>query len=114
MDCIFCKIANGTIPVDFLYSDELVVAFNDIAPKAKTHILIVPRVHLSSASELKKEDSELLSRIFQVTNELAEKMGINESGYRIITNHGKDAGQSVDHLHFHLVGGNDLGDIVGK
>ena len=113
IDCIFCKIANGTIPVDFLYEDELVVAFNDIAPKTKTHILVVPRTNITGASELKADDSELLARIFVAVNKLAKEVGIAESGYRVITNNGKDAGQTVDHLHFHLLGGNDLGDLAG-
>ena len=112
-DCIFCKIAAGEIPANIIYSDEWVVAFNDISPKAPIHILIVPKEHLSGASDCDKKEAELLGHIFVIANELAKKFNINESGYRIITNNGKDAGQTVNHLHFHLLGGKDLGDLIG-
>jgi len=111
-DCLFCKIAKGEIPSDIVYSDELVVAFNDISPKAPVHILIVPRIHLSGIDAYTEADAKLLSRIFYVSNELAKKNGLEKSGYRIITNNGKDAGQTVLHLHFHLLGGQNLGELV--
>jgi len=111
--CIFCKIIAGEIPAEIIYSDDFVVAFSDIAPKAPVHILLIPKRHLRGANELLTDDAELLSHIFSAANVLAKKFNIDKSGYRVITNNGKDAGQSVDHLHFHLLGGKDLGDLVG-
>jgi len=111
--CIFCKIIAGEIPAEIIYSDDFIVAFSDIAPKAPVHILLIPKRHLSGADELVVDDADLLANIFTAANALAEEFGIDKSGYRIITNNGKDAGQSVGHLHFHLLGGKDLGDLVG-
>jgi histidine triad (HIT) family protein len=104
-DCLFCKIAAGEIPSTQLHADDLVVAFCDIAPRAPTHILIVPREHIRSAAELTEEHGPLLGRIFAVAADLARREGIADSGYRIVSNVGRWGGQTVDHVHFHLMGG---------
>lgn len=103
--CLFCKIVAGDIPSDTVHQDDVVVAFNDIHPVAPVHQLLVPRRHVASAAELDSSDGELLGRLFEVAAELARKAGLPERGYRLVTNVGPDAGQSVPHLHFHLIGG---------
>lgn len=107
-DCLFCRIAAGLIPADLLYSDEKAVAFRDIDPQAPVHFLVVPRKHLVSVFELEEEDGGLLPHIFQVMKETAEKEGIADSGARILTNVGPEAGQVVMHMHFHVMGGRTL------
>lgn len=109
MDCIFCKIVAGIIPSDKIYEDENVYAFKDINPQAPVHILIVPKVHLSSADELKEDNSALVARIFKVIPKIAALNGL-KNGYRVITNVGEDGCQSVKHLHFHIVGGKKLSE----
>ncbi len=104
-DCPFCRIAAGLIPADRIHDDDLVVAFRDIAPRAPTHILLVPRRHIASAAELTEADGPLLGRLFAVAAELARTEGIADGGYRIVSNIGRWGGQTVDHLHFHLMGG---------
>ncbi len=103
--CLFCKIVAGEIPSDKVHEDELVYAFNDINPVAPVHQLVVPKRHIPSAADLREADGELLGRIFSVAASLAGEAGLPDSGYRVVTNVGADAGQSVDHLHFHLIGG---------
>jgi histidine triad (HIT) family protein len=107
-DCLFCKIAAGEIPAEMVHEDDLVMAFRDISPQAPTHILLIPRRHVASAAELTGTDSEMLGRLFSVAGRLAHEAGIAESGYRLVTNVGAGAGQSVFHLHFHLLGGRSL------
>lgn len=107
-DCLFCKIANKEIPATIVYEDEEILAFKDINPIAPVHILIIPKKHLDSVKEMKKEDEILIGKIHSVINRIAKEQGISETGYRIMTNSGKDAGQEVMHLHFHLLGGKDL------
>lgn len=107
-NCLFCKIAAGDLPSSIVYQDEHVVAFRDINPAAPQHILIVPRHHLSSMEDLTSEDAQLLGRIFMTAKQIADESGLEE-GYRFLTNVGPDAGQSVLHLHFHLLGGRKLG-----
>ncbi len=107
-DCIFCKIAAGEIPADVVHQDDLVVAFRDVNPKAPTHVLIIPRRHIASAAELSGTDSEMLGRFFTVAAQVARDAGVAERGYRLVTNVGAGAGQSVHHLHFHLLGGRSL------
>lgn len=107
-NCIFCKIINGEIPSEKVYEDELVLSFRDISPEAPAHVLIIPKKHISSLNELKEEDGEIISHIFIVAKEIAEKLGIANSGYRIVTNCGEDGGQTVSHIHFHLLGGRSL------
>lgn len=108
VECVFCKIIDGKIPTEFLHSDDLVVAFRDISPKAPTHLLLMPRAHIQSAAQLTEEDADMLGRLFAVAAKLAKDAGIKETGYRIVTNSGEGAGQSVPHLHFHLMGGRTM------
>ncbi len=103
--CLFCKIVVGQIPSDKVHEDEFVLAFNDINPVAPVHQLIVPKQHIASAADLTEADGELLGRLFAVAASLAAGAGLPDSGYRVVTNVGVDGGQSVDHLHFHLLGG---------
>ncbi len=107
-ECIFCKIVKGEIPSKKVYEDDEVSAFHDIDPIAKIHILVIPKKHISSLLELKNEDKELLSHIFEKINEVAKIVGIDKSGFRVISNVGEDGGQSVKHLHFHILGGEKL------
>lgn len=104
-NCLFCKIASGQIPGDIVYQDEDVVAFKDINPQAPVHILLITQRHIPSMAELTPEDGPLLGIVFSVAAKLAHKLGVDEGGYRVVTNVGPDAGQSVFHLHFHLLGG---------
>lgn len=104
-NCLFCKIADGQIPGDIVYSDEDVVAFKDIHPAAPVHILIIPRRHIPSIADVTPEDGPLLGILFSVAARLAHKLGVDEGGYRVVSNVGRDAGQTVFHLHFHLLGG---------
>lgn len=104
-DCLFCRIAAGEIPATIVHEDDLVIAFRDIAPQAPTHILLMPREHLVSAAELTEAYGPLLGRLFAVAADLARSEGIVERGYRLTTNVGAWGGQSVPHLHLHLMGG---------
>ena len=104
-DCIFCRIVQGEIPSDIVYRDDEVVAFRDINPQAPVHILIVPSRHIAELNATSDEDAELLGKLIRVAVKLAAEQGIAESGYRLVMNQGRDAGQSVDHLHLHLLGG---------
>ena len=106
--CLFCRIAAGEVPAELLHDDDLVVAFRDISPKAPTHILVIPRGHIVSAADLTDEHAPLLGRIFAVAAQLAREAGVTDSGFRLVTNAGRGAGQSVDHLHFHLLGGRTM------
>ncbi len=106
-DCLFCMIAEGKIPSKKLYEDDQVVAFYDINPQAKVHFLVVPKKHISSAAALTEEDGALLGHIFAVIAKLAKEQGL-DNGYRVISNVGEDAGQTVKHLHFHVLGGEKL------
>lgn len=107
MDCLFCKIIAGEIPSDCIYEDESVFAFRDIEPQAPKHFLVIPKKHIQSIDHLTEEDSHLVSKIFMVIQKLAKQEGL-EKGYRVVTNIGKDGGQSVGHLHFHVLGGRSL------
>jgi len=107
-DCIFCKIANQDIPVELVYQDNLLSAFRDINPAAPVHILIVPKKHIGGVLELTENDAQMLGKVFEVAAGLARREGIAESGFRIVVNSGADAGQSVQHIHFHLLGGRQL------
>ena len=108
MSCLFCEIAAGNIPSAKVYEDELVYAFRDIAPQAPVHVLIIPKKHIESAQALRAEDDALLCHMFACARRIAESEGVAASGYRLITNVGDDAGQSVHHLHLHLIGGKAL------
>lgn len=105
-DCLFCKIAAGEIPSDRIYEDEQVIVFRDINPRAPTHVLAIPRRHLASAADLTDADGDLLAALFGAMCSVAERAGL--TGYRIVTNVGPEAGQSVFHLHFHLLGGRPM------
>lgn len=107
-ECIFCKIINGEIPSKKVYEDENVFAFSDIHPQAKYHILFVPKKHISGVTEL--NDKDTLNNIYSAIKKTAKELGIDNSGYRICTNNGSDAGQTVSHLHFHVLGGERLSD----
>ncbi len=107
-DCLFCKIVGGEIPSNMAYEDEEVIAFHDISPQAPTHILVVPRRHISSLDAAAEKDAALLGRILLVIKKLARNQGV-ESGYRVVNNCGAPAGQSVFHIHFHLLGGRAMG-----
>lgn len=104
VDCVFCKIVNNQIPAKKIYEDEKVLAFYDLEPVAPEHILIIPKEHIPSTNQLTKENCNIVGHIFFVAAKLAAELGIN-GGYRIINNCGENAGQSVKHLHFHLLGG---------
>jgi len=106
--CLFCDIAAGKIPSKIAYADDSVVAFHDIAPQAPVHLLVIPRKHIESAHALTEADEPLLGHMFAVARQLAEETGTAKSGYRLITNVGADAGQSVPHLHLHLLGGKQM------
>ena len=113
-DCVFCKIIKGEIPSEKLYEDEEVIAFKDIQPAAPIHVLVIPKKHIANLLEVKDEDSHLISHIYKVINKLAKDLNIEEEAIRVIVNCGKDAGQEVMHIHFHLLAGKKLGGkIVG-
>ena len=106
-DCVFCKIAAGEIPSKKAYEDDKVLAFYDLEPQAPVHILLIPKEHIASADELTRENCSIVGEIFTIAAELAKKLGL-EGGYRIVNNCGKDGGQTVQHLHFHLLGGRSM------
>ena len=108
MDCLFCKIVAGDIPSSKVYEDDKVYAFRDIEPQAPVHILIIPKEHISSANELTEENASIVGHIFAVAAKIAKDEGIADGGYRIVNNCGQDGGQTVGHLHFHMLGGRSL------
>ena len=108
-NCLFCKIANGEIPSNFVYEDERVIAFRDINPQAPQHVLIVPRKHIASINDFQNDDKELAAHILvDVVPKLAKELKIDESGYRVVINTGDEGGQTVHHLHVHLIGGRSM------
>lgn len=111
-NCIFCKILKGEIPSDKVYEDELLYAFRDIAPAAPVHVLIIPKEHIESANALNAEHKELLGHIVLTAAKIAKDLGVAEDGYRILNNCGKNAGQTVFHLHFHLLAGDEFKNLV--
>ncbi len=108
-NCIFCRIIRAEIPADIVYRDEIVTAFWDANPRTPVHILIVPNQHIHSVNEISQEDEAAIGHIFSVARHIARTQNIHKSGYRLVTNTGDDGGQSVFHLHFHLMGGRPLG-----
>lgn len=106
-DCLFCKIVAGEIPSTKVYEDDLVLAFRDIAPQTPTHILVIPKTHIPSVAGITPENSALVAHIFEVIPKIAEEEGLS-NGYRVVSNCGADAGQTVHHLHFHILGGRAL------
>ena len=111
-DCLFCKICRGEIPSAKLYEDEEILAFKDIDPQAPIHFLVVPKRHITSAAELTPEDGPLLGNIYAAIARICAEQGVKD-GYRVVTNVGRDGGQSVSHLHFHVLAGRQLGSPPG-
>lgn len=108
MDCLFCKIASGEIPSEKVYEDDIVFAFRDIEPQAPVHVLIIPKKHITSVNDIDDSNCSVVGHIFKVAAKIAEKEGIAAGGYRIVTNVGENGGQTVKHLHYHLLGGRSL------
>ena len=107
-DCLFCRIAAGDIPAEVVMTTPDLVAFRDINPQAPTHILIIPREHITTVSELRPSDAEIMGKLFLAAQELARTEGIEEGGFRMVVNAGADAGQTVFHVHMHLLGGRGM------
>lgn len=105
MDCLFCKIVEGAIPSTKVYENDHVIAFKDIAPQAPVHIVIIPKKHIATMNDVTREDDLIMAEIFAAGRQIAIDLGISERGYRLINNTNKDGGQTVYHLHFHLLGG---------
>ncbi len=113
MDCVFCQIVDGKIPGDILYQDEEVLAFRDINPRAPVHLLIIPKKHIASLTQLTEKEMPLMGRMIGVARQLSKREGISESGFRLVINCGKEGGQLVPHLHLHLLGGRQLSGRLG-
>ena len=111
MDCIFCEIIKGNIPSTKFYEDDFVTAFNDLNPQMPIHVLIVPKKHIASCNDITEDDALIVGKVCLAAKEIAKKLGL-DNGYRIINNCGKDAGQTVNHLHFHLLGGKTMGEQI--
>lgn len=107
-DCIFCKIINKQIPSEIIYEDEEIIAFKDIEPVAPIHILVVPKKHIASVMDLSEEDQAIVGKIYLSIKKLAVELGVEKEGFRVVTNCGENAGQTVKHIHFHLLGGKKL------
>ena len=112
-ECIFCRIVAGEVPGDIVYQDEDFLAFRDILPKAPTHVLIIPKSHITSVAELANEQQELAGHLIIIAKNLAEKEGIAKKGYRLVINCGPEGGQVVPHLHLHLIGGRQMDARLG-
>ena len=112
MDCIFCAIAAGNIPSNKVYEDEEILAFRDINPQAPTHILVIPKAHIPSVNGITAENSAVIAKIFETIPKIAAEEGLS-GGYRVVSNCGDDACQSVKHLHFHILGGKQLSGDMG-
>ncbi|MBI4498886.1 MAG: histidine triad nucleotide-binding protein [Chloroflexi bacterium] len=112
--CIFCRIVAGEIPSDMVYQDPEVIAIRDIRPQAPLHVLVLPRTHLVSLAEVDAAQAPLLGRMLLVVKQVAEEAGVTQGGYRVITNIGRDSGQEVPHLHWHVLGGRPLGPLVSR
>ena len=111
-DCLFCKIIKGEIPSQKVYEDDEILAFKDIHPAAPVHILVIPKKHIDSIAKMEKEDELLIGKIYTVINKITEEQGVKEDGFRVIVNCGKNGGQEVMHLHFHLLAGTKLGQKI--
>ena len=111
-DCIFCKIIKGEIPSEKVYEDDEILAFKDIQPTAPIHILIIPKKHITNLMEIAPEDSALMGKIVEAMQKVAKQLGVDEKGFRIISNCGPDSGQEVMHLHFHLLAGQRFGEKI--
>ncbi len=104
-DCLFCKIRDGDIPGDIVFEDDDVLAFNDVNPQAPLHILIIPKKHISTINDLDEDDEQLMGKLFSVAKKLAHEKGVSDEGYRLVTNCNAGAGQTVFHIHMHLLAG---------
>lgn len=113
MDCIFCKIVEGSIPSQKVFENDDVLAFRDITPQAPVHLLIIPKKHIPTMNDVTEEDLPLIASIHRAAQQIAKEQGIANTGYRLINNCGKDSGQVVFHIHYHLLGGESLGQLVG-
>ena len=111
-DCIFCKIIKGEIPSTKVYEDDNVLAFKDINPAAPIHILVVPKQHIENVLEINEGNKKILEDVFLAINKIAKKLGIDKDGFRVITNCGRDSGQEVMHLHFHILAGGKMGPKI--
>lgn len=107
-NCIFCKIIKGDIPSKKIYEDDKVLAFYDVNPEAPIHFLIIPKNHIKNVSQINEENSQVISHIFKTISKITKELSIDEDGFRVITNSGENGGQTVDHLHFHVLGGRKL------
>lgn len=112
MSCIFCKIANKEIPAEAVFESDNIIAINDLNPQAPVHILVMPKIHISSVNEISAENSHIIAEIFESIQKIAEKTNIKDSGYRVVSNCGHDGCQSVMHLHFHILGGKKLSETL--
>ena len=112
MDCLFCKIVSGDIPSAKVYEDDTVLAFNDINPEAPVHILLIPKMHITSMADVNESNSSVVAHIFEVAAKIAREKGFDD-GFRVVSNCGDSAGQTVKHLHFHLMAGRDFGWPAG-
>jgi len=112
-DCLFCKIVAGFIPSTKVYEDAKILAFRDIDPQAPEHIVIIPKLHITSANQITEENIEYIAHIWTMIPKIAKDLGIDEKGYRVVNNCGKYGGQTVDHIHFHLMGGREFGWPAG-
>jgi len=113
MECVFCKIVNKEIPAKIVWENDLALAFENIKPVHPVHVLIIPKKHIANIQEAGKEDKEIFSQMLLAVPEIAKIKGVDKSGYRLVVNHGKDSGYSIDHLHIHLVGGEELPFATG-
>ena len=113
MDCIFCKIVGGEIPAEALYRDEQVIVIRDINPQAPTHLLVLPTTHLASIREIQAENASLAGHMIVVANDMARREGVFDKGYRLAINCGEEGGQTVGHLHMHVLGGRQLSGQLG-
>lgn len=113
MDCIFCKIIKGEIPSNKVYEDDTVLAFHDVAPQMPVHVIVIPKQHIACAADIDSSNSAVIAHIFEVIAIVAKQLGL-ENGYRIINNCGEDGGQTVKHLHFHILGGRKLSEGLVK
>ena len=111
-DCVFCKIIKREIPSDIVYEDDRVIAFKDVNPAAPIHILVVPKKHIENLLQVSEEDGDIISYIYKVINKIAIDNNFAQNGFRVIANCGKDSGQEVMHIHFHVLGGKKLGDKI--
>lgn len=113
MDCLFCKIVEGSIPSQKVFENERILVFKDIQPAAPVHVLIIPKKHIATMNDVAEEDLGLVAEMHKVAQQVAKELGVADTGYRLINNCGPDSGQAVYHIHYHLLGGAKLGALTG-